>query len=372
VINLYNLSGELAGLTGANRPIRLRLATSNGVVDDLFDTPGQISAQLESADCHSQLNLGYLTHPRCDGKADARGEGFELTTNDSCTIRTTKSLLISAWKRLDACGSQLSSEEHLDLMQDCLDLLKSLGKCAAKHKALDVDPAPQAELKDDMSAAPTGSNTAPGGEGGKPTLSVTAPADIAFTTPKTMAGYAGVNVDTGSMKHMQLTSGGRFNMNDGKGISVFLHLDGISHIAHNCKFLMQSHHGDMQIDSAKDIKATAGKRPIIMAEDEVTLMIRGGAYLTLKRANVEVGGPGPKRIKTDGHHWNGQARASTELPRFGAGDFGRVKPVEGVKVFIDRAGESLNNGVTDGDGKAAKIVSYLLQRISAIFYCPAK
>lgn len=67
------------------------------------DTPGQISVQLASAHGQSQLNLGYLTHPRCDGEASARGTGFELATNDGGAIRTAKSLLISAWKRLDAC-----------------------------------------------------------------------------------------------------------------------------------------------------------------------------------------------------------------------------------------------------------------------------
>jgi type VI secretion system secreted protein VgrG len=345
------------------------------------DTPGQISAQLESEHGRSQLNLGYLTHPRCDGKANARGEGFELASNDSGAIRTAKSLLISAWKRLDACGNQLSSEEHLGLMQDCLDLFKSLGQYAAKHKALDVDPAPQAELKADVNAAATGSNTAPGGEGGKPTLSVTAPAGIAFTTPKTMVSYAGVNIDTVAMQHMQLTSGERFNLNAGKGISLFSHMDGISQIAHNGKFLMQSQHDDMQIDSAKDIKVTAGKRLIIMAEEEVTLMVSGGAYLKLKGGNVEVGGPGPMTIKTDGHHWNGPASASTELPSFDAGDFGRVpqlvratdgKPVEGMKVYIERAGESPLTGVTNSEGMGEKIVSDRLQRIRAIFYSPRK
>jgi type VI secretion system secreted protein VgrG len=260
-------------------------------------------------------------------------------------------------------------------------LFKSLGQYAAKHKALDVDPAPQAELKDDVGAAPTGSNTAPGGEGGKPTLSVTAPAGIAFTTPKTLVTYAGVNVDTVAMQHMQLTSGQRLNVNAGKGISLFSHMDGISQIAHIGKFLMQSQHDDMQIDSAKDIKVTAGKRLIIMAEDEVTLMVSGGAYLTLKGGNAEIGGPGPLTIKTDGHHWNGPASAHTELPSFGAGDFGRVpqlvratdgEPVEGVKVYIERAGESPINGVTNSDGKVKKIVSDRLQRLRAIFYSPSK
>lgn len=347
----------------------------------LDDTPGQISAQLESAHGHSQLNLGYLTHPRCDGKADARGEGFELTTNDSGTIRTAKSLLISAWKRLDACGTQLSSEEHLGLMQDCLDLFKSLGQYAAEHQGLALDPAPQEELKADVCEAPAGSNAAPGGDGGKPTLSVTAPAGMAFTTPKTLVTYAGVNVDTVAMQHMQLTSGQRFNLNAGKGISLFSHMDGISQIAHNGKFLMQSQHDDMQIDSAKDIKVTAGKRLIIMAEDEVTLMVSGGAYLTLKGGNAEIGGPGPMTIKTDGHHWNGPASAHTELPSFGEGDFGRVpklvratdgKPVEGVQMYVERAGASPISGVSNSDGKGEKIVADRLQKIKAIFYRPRK
>jgi len=118
------------------------------------DTPGEISVQLESAHGHAQLNLGYLTHPRSNGKAEARGEGFELTTNDSGAIRTAKSLLISAWKRLDASGTQLSSDEHLALMQDCLDLFKSLGQYAAEHQGLALDADGQAGLKQQVDAAP--------------------------------------------------------------------------------------------------------------------------------------------------------------------------------------------------------------------------
>ncbi|MGW8394485.1 type VI secretion system Vgr family protein [Pseudoduganella sp. HUAS MS19] len=345
------------------------------------DTPGQISAQLASEHGHSQLNLGYLTHPRTDGEADARGEGFELTTNDSGAIRTAKSLLISAWKRLDACGNQLSSDEHLALMQDCLDLFKSLGQYAAEHQGLALDPEPQSELKDHVDAAAGGSNTDRQRDGGKPTLSMTAPAGIALTTPKTLVSYAGVNVDTVAQQHLQFTSGRRFNLNAGKGISLFSHMDGITQVAHKGKFLLQSQLDDMQIDSAKDIKVTAAKRLIIMAEDEVTLMVSGGAYLTLKGGNAEIGGPGPLTVKTDGHHWNGPASAATELPKFESGDFGRVprllratdgKPVEGMQLHVERAGDSPMAGVSDGAGTGEKIVTDRLQQIKAIFYRPRK
>jgi type VI secretion system secreted protein VgrG len=338
------------------------------------DTPGQISVQLASAHGQSQLNLGYLTHPRREGKADARGAGFELATNDSGAIRSAKSLLISTWKRLDACGSQLSSEEHLALMQDCLDLFKSLGQYAAEHQGLPVDSAPQDELKSHLDASGEES-------GGQPTLSLTAPAGVAFSTPKTLVSYAGVNLDSVAQQHLQLSSGARCNLNAGKGISMFAHSDGITQIAHKGKFLIQSQHDDIGIDAARDLKVTAGKRMVFMAEDEITLIVSGGAYLKLKGGAVEIGGPEAMTIKTNGHHWNGPASGKTELPTFSAGEFSRIprllratdgKPVEGMKVHVERSGDSPLSGQTNSAGEGEKITVDHLQQLKATFYKPLK
>ncbi|WEF35863.1 DUF2345 domain-containing protein [Pseudoduganella chitinolytica] len=255
-------------------------------------------------------------------------------------------------------------------MQDCLDLFKSLGQYAAEHQGLALDPAGQAELKEDVAAAATS---------GKPTVSVTAPEGIAVTTSKTLVSYAGVNVDTVAQQHMQLTSGQRFNLNAGKGISLFSHMDGIAQIAHHGNFLMQSQHDDMQIDSAKDVKATAGKRFIVMAEEEVTLIVGGGAYLKLKGGNVELGGPGSLTVKTDDHHWNGPASASTEMPKFEADDFGRTprllrptdgKPVEGMKLYVQRDGGTPLVGQSDNAGEGEKVTSDRPQLLEAFFYTP--
>jgi type VI secretion system secreted protein VgrG len=336
------------------------------------DTPGQISAQLASEHGHSQLNLGYLVHPRCEGRAEARGEGFELATNDSGAIRTAKSLLLTAWKRLDVCGDQLGSEEHLALMQDCLDLFKSLGQYAAQHGGMAADPAPQEGLKANLDAAD---------KEGHPTLSLTAPAGIAFSTPKTIVTYAGVNLDTVAQQHLQLTCGQRCNLHAGKGISLFSHMDGITQVAHKGKFLMQSQHDDMQLDAAKDLKITAGKRVIVMAEEEVTFIVSGGAYLTLKGKTVEIGAPGAITIKTDGHHWCGPASGKTELPTFDAGEFVRTprllratdgKPVEGMQVHVEREGDSPLSGKTNGAGESQEITADHLQQLKATFFKPSK
>jgi uncharacterized protein (DUF2345 family) len=339
------------------------------------DTPGEISAQLESVHGRSQLNLGYLTHPRQDGKADPRGQGFELRTDDSGAIRTAKSLLISAWKRLDAAGTQLSGNEHLALMQDCLDLFKTLGEYAAQHQGLPVDPAPQDGLKADLEAAPGARGADVAGDA-RPTVSLTGPAGIAFSTPKTIVSYAGVNLDTVAQQHMQLASGKRFNVNAGKGISLFSHSDGITQIAHNGDFTMQSQHDDMKLVSAKDIKVTAAKRMIAMAEEEMTFIVSGGAYLRLKGGDIEIGGPGNLTVKTAEHHWNGPASAKTDMPSFDSGTFERTpvlvratdgKPIEGVQVHIERDGGEVITGQTDAAGKGPKVTNDRLEQIKVTF-----
>ncbi len=334
----------------------------------LDDTPGQISAQLESEHGHSQLNLGYLTHPRCDGKADARGEGFELTTNDSGTIRTAKSLLISAWKRLDASGKQLSSEEHLGLMQDCLDLFKSLGQYAAENQALALDAAPQAELKKDVQAAAAGSNTEPNGQGGEPSISLTAPAGFAFTTPKTIVSYAGANIDTVAQQHLQLTAGQRFNLNAGKGISMFAHHDGIKVIAHNGDLLMQSQHGDININADKNINLTATNGVIKLMAKEIHVIAEDGSFIKIGDG-VTLGTKGDIAHKAANFPFSGPATMDAEFPTFGGGapdqkfmlqynPFGESAVIApNVHYEIDLSDGSSLKGVSDAQG-----MTDLLQR----------
>jgi type VI secretion system secreted protein VgrG len=299
------LSGIVSQEIGGTRANQLRID----------DTAGQISIQLASDHAATQLNLGYLTHPRSDGKAKPRGDGFELTTNEHGSIRTAKSLLISTWARLDACANQGSAEEHLALLHDCAALFKSLGDVAFANLGLELDCAPQAELKDDIKAAPAGGNTEPDGEGGKPTLSLTAPAGMALTTPKTIVSYAGMNIDTVAQQHMQLTSGQRFNLNAGKGISMFSHWDGIRQIAHHGKFVMQSQHDDTEINSAKNIKITATEGIASVMAKEIHLIAEDGSFVKIG-GGVTLGTNGDIKHQAANFPFSGPATMHAELPTF--------------------------------------------------------
>ena len=328
------------------------------------DTPSQISAQLASDQAATQLNLGYLTEPRSDGAGRQRGDGFELRSDASGSVRTARSLLISAWKQLGASGKQLDGSEHAAVMQECLELFSSLGEFAAQHQALALDAAGSKALGAAIAAD-------------QPAVSITAPEGVALSTPKTISGNAGANIDLVAQQHLQLSAAQRCNVNAGKGISLFAHQDGIVQVAHFGKFLLQSQHDLLQADAAKEIRLTAGTRLVGVAQDEITFMTAGGAYLKLSGGAVELGGPGALTVKTDGHHWNGPASMKGELPTFGEGELGRVPrllrptdglPVEGVEVHIEREGDSPLTGVSGADGRGPKVATDHLQRLKGFFF----
>lgn len=370
---LYNAVGAPPGLSARGalpgnrylsgmRSREVRGTRGNQLCFD--DTPAQISAQLASDQAVTQLNLGYLTEPRSDGAGQQRGDGFELRSDASGSVRTARSLLLSAWKQLGASGKQLDGSEHAAEMKECLELLTSLGEFAARHQALALDASGSKALGSAIAAD-------------QPVISITAPDGVALSTPKTIASNTGANIDMVAQQHVQLSAAQRCTVNAGKGISLFAHQDGIVQVAHFGKFLLQSQHDLLQADAAKDIRLTAGTRLVGMAQDEITFMTAGGAYLKLSGGTVELGGPGALTVKTAGHHWNGPASMKGELPTFGEGELGRVPrllrptdglPVEGVEVHIEREGDSPVTGISDADGRGPKVATDHLQRLKGFFF----
>jgi type VI secretion system secreted protein VgrG len=345
----------------------------------LDDTTGQISAQLASDHGRSQLNLGWLSTPRTNGAGKPRGEGAELCTDEQLALRAGKGMLLSAWKRLNGDSKQLDRTDYLALMQDCIDLFRSLGQYAAAHQGLPLDDQAQGEVQSAIKQWEQGSNTAPqGADGGAAAIGVTSPDGISFATSKAIVSYAATNIDSVAQQHLQLTSGQRFNLNAGKGISLFSQQDGLVAIANYGKLLMQSQHDTTQIDSAKDVKISARGRVTIMAE-EIVFVNSGGAYISLKGGTPEIGGPGALTIKTSGHHWNGPASQSAELPTFGEGDFGRKprllrasdgKPVKDMEFHVEPDSGSPLSGKSDGNGEGGKVDGDRIQELEAGFYRP--
>lgn len=346
------------------------------------DTAGQLRTKLSSEHASTQLNQGWLATPRTDGRADPRGEGFELRSDAAGALRAGKGLLLSAFARLQAAAGQLSRDETVRLMEECVQLFRQLGDYAERHQAAPTAAEPNEVLQQSFTDWENGSNTAASAApaGGAPIIAVTAPEGVHLSSPQSVVTHAGRTVDTVALQHLQFASGGRSTLNAGQGLSLFAQSGGVKCIAHQGDLALQSQREDTSIQSARDIKLGAsGGKLQGMAADEILFAVAGGAYIKLAGADVEIGAPGSIRVRAASHDWSGPASSPVDLPRFGKEDLGRTPqlirptdgaPLAGVPFEIRRADGSVVSGITDADGKTASIVSDAFEQLATRFLSP--
>jgi type VI secretion system secreted protein VgrG len=249
----------------------------------LDDTPGQISAQLSSQHGHSELNLGWLTHPRSEGKGQARGEGAELRSDQAVAVRGAQGVLISAAARQKAGGKQLDRPELIGLMEALQGVQQQLAALSATHHADGTDDKELEQLIAYLKQWETGSNTEKNGTGagGQPIVAVSAPAGVAMTSQDNIAIGAQTHVDMVSIGNTQLSVGKKLLARVADSISLFAHRLGIKLIAASGKLELQTH--------ADDIELTSAKRIVLTAADEIVLQAPKLRFVA-QGAQVEIGG----------------------------------------------------------------------------------
>jgi type VI secretion system VgrG family protein len=336
------------------------------------DTPGQISVQIATEHEASELNLGYLTHPRAGGIGEARGEGAEVRTDAAAALRAAKGILLTTYARNKAQGRQLDRDELTQLLAECMRLCASLAAYARDHRGQAADTAGQqavaAAIKDwrASSAADSPGLIACAAEGG-----------AVYATPKTHVTCAGENIDQIAQQSVQLTSGQRINLQAGHGVAMFAHAQGVSAIANRGEVLLQSQADDTRIESAKNVQITAAGGQIAgAASDEVVFVTSGGAYLKLHGANIELGCPGSFTVKSAGHCWDGPASMSVDMPRFSHAPLGRVptlvragdgQAAAGIEAEIQKASGDLLDQKTDDAGRLAPLSGSQLEQLAVRF-----
>ena len=107
---------------------------SNHLVFD--DTEGKIQTQIKSDHAHSQLSLGDITRiENNQGRKDARGQGFELRTDDWGSARAAKGLYLTTFARESAASTHMDAYEAQQLLEEARQLVKQLSKLANTHQA---------------------------------------------------------------------------------------------------------------------------------------------------------------------------------------------------------------------------------------------
>ncbi|TDR79841.1 DUF2345 domain-containing protein, partial [Paludibacterium purpuratum] len=276
------------------------------------DTPNQVRSRLASSHGATQLNQGFLTHPRADGKAEPRGEGFELRTDQHGAVRAAHGLLLSTEAQQGAAGKQLARTHAQSQLDAALALSQSLGEVATAQLADSIDSEPQKALDGHAKAWESGK---------QPILVASAPAGIASLTEQSQTLGAGTNLDLVAQRDLNHTAGRRWLANVNQHLSLFVAgvkgAVSLKLIAGQGKAQVQAQHGEMEWTASQDVTITSSKdRIVIAAQQEILLNVGGGAYIRLAGGNIDVHCPGKVSIKGASHEMDGPASMNTTHPSF--------------------------------------------------------
>jgi type VI secretion system secreted protein VgrG len=231
---------------GGNAPA----GRSNHLILD--DTNGQIQAQLKSDHLHSQLSLGYITRIENNrGRADARGEGWELRTDGQGIARAAEGMLLTTERRTNAQSHIKDMGETIQRFKAACNLHESLSSQALQCQA--QEKGQQDEITDalqEQRAAITG--------GGDKFPELTAP-HLVLASPAGIETSTAQSTHISSDQHTAMTTGRSLSIATGEGLfasikntfRLFVHKAGMKLIAAGGNVTIQAQQDDVEIIARK-------------------------------------------------------------------------------------------------------------------------
>lgn len=274
------------------------------------DTRGEISTQLSSDHAASQLNLGYLTHPRHRGDASPRGEGVELRTDRAASIRGGDGVLISAEARRGACGDQLDRDQLSGVVDTLLGVVTELARQAEAHRAGAAELERLNALAARLAGWQHGSNTDPGTPGdATPVVAISAPAGIALGSADSVFIASQTTTDIASAGAMQVSAGRSLSLRTAASLNAYSTAD-MKLVAAEGGLGLETHRQDIELISARRIVLSAAEE-IVLQAPRIRQVSQG--------AQVDVGG-GTIRQQCEGEHLVRSATFNHLGPAGGAPD----------------------------------------------------
>ncbi|BDH45588.1 type IV secretion protein Rhs [Salmonella enterica subsp. enterica serovar Choleraesuis] len=297
----------------------------------------------------SQLNLGHLV----DHEKQRRGEGFELRTDNWGAIRAQKGIFISADGQAKAQGQVLEMEAALARLSAALVEMESLAASAQQAQALAADVGRQQKLlkqKIEQLHEEVILGSAPKG------MALVSGEDMQLSASNNLTLTAGKQLDVGAQKDFTLAAGKQLSLYSREGAKLFSSRNDID---------IQAQGGNITTWSTQDTHISSGKKLVVTAQDELTL-ICGGGYIQIKSGNVEIGGPGKLFIKNTGIVKAGSGSLQGVMKSFESSTFDEKfvithpisgKPLVNQNYDIHLPDGKILSGVTDSSGNSSLIMS---------------
>ncbi|NWC64896.1 type VI secretion system Vgr family protein [Cedecea sp. P7760] len=291
----------------------------------------------------SQLNLGHLV----DSEQQQRGEGFELRTDSWGAIRAQKGIFISADGQAKAQGDVLEMGAALARLSAALVEMESLAASAQQARALAADVSRQQKLlKENIEQlqAEVILGSAPKG------MALVSGEDMQLSAGDNLMLTAGRQLDVGAQKNVTLSAGKQLSLYSREGAKLFSSHNDID---------IQAQGGNITTWSTQDTHISSGKKLVVTAQDELTL-ICGGGYIKIKGGNIEIGGPGKLLVKNTGIKKAGTGSMQGVMKSFEPSTFDESfallhpisgEPISGQHFRLRLPDGTVQDGVTDAQGK---------------------
>ncbi|MDF3635262.1 type VI secretion system Vgr family protein [Enterobacter hormaechei] len=306
----------------------------------------------------SQLNLGHLV----DSEKQQRGEGFELRTDSWGAIRAQKGIFISADGQAKAQGQVLEMEPALARLSAALVEMESLAACAQQAQALAADVGRQQKLlkqKIEQLHEEVILGSAPKG------MALVSGEDMQLSASDNMTLTAGKQLDVGAQNDFTLAAGKQLSLYSREGAKLFSSQNDID---------IQAQGGNITTWSTQDTHVSSGRKMVITAQDELTL-ICGGGYIKINGGNVEIGGPGKLLIKNTGIRKAGTGSMQGVMKSFEPSTFDEKfvithpvsgKPLANQNYDIHLPDGKILSGVTDSSGNSSLIMSKAIDGLKIV------
>jgi type VI secretion system secreted protein VgrG len=338
------------------------------------DTEGGVQAQLSSDQHLSQLNLGSVVRiPDNQGRADKRGEGFELRTDAHGVVRAKDGLLITTEAKPNASGHILSMAETTARLDQAQQAHEQLADLAKQHQAQEdgqqdaVAKALEAQNKAIKGEGPSGSGSGSAdAQAGKfpefaqPHLTLASPAGIQATTPGSTHLHSGESLAITTGENLSIASRGGVFASIRKGWRLFTYNAGLRLVAaaNNIEFKALS--GSIDMLAKLDITETA--ETIDIAAKNQILVNAAGSYTRFNGGGIEHGTSGSYTV----HRGSYAAAAGAAVPIQPEPEITpynemivikdkKGKPVADFPYRIVRADGRVVRGVTDAQGRTQRV-----------------
>ncbi|MGE8537752.1 MAG: DUF2345 domain-containing protein, partial [Acinetobacter sp.] len=275
------------------------------------DTTNQISVQLQSSHAASQLNLGHLSHPKENETSEARGEGFELRTDQWGAIRAGQGLLLSTYQQDSAKGHHLEAYPAENQMQSSLNNSKVLSDLA---EAQQTDPLELFNsLKQFLNQLET-EDASKATAFKQAVMLLTAPHSIALSTNENIHLSADQQINQSAGENIHLSTQQSLIAHAQNKISLFAAQDGARLYAGQGKVEIQAQDEAIEMIARKVMKLISTEDKIEITSPKEIVLTAGGSQIKINGGGVVVTTGGKFECKAGQHSFVNGAKVKTEIP----------------------------------------------------------